>query len=277
MQPRELVEVAGLISLRSGPLLQAGATLSSDALSEYWIASRCRLDAWGRALRVLGHSQSTPPSDDAADLLLRLAEEVTLAEVLTRIIAGVCSASDQRQAHEDAGPIGMNALAAHRETASRLKAITFAWWPADSPRTRHTRALTKQADSWSDVLLAYVSVAADVDHLAIDPSRLREYAYDSQVHGNESSQAASQLLKYSLQTSFASATQPALNASHNRRVAGAAMALFGEQGFDGHGLMRPPWMLRAERTADDTETLVERLFDDLDTSSGIRLPQRWRI
>lgn len=277
MQPRELVETAGLISLRSGPLLQSGAALCSDALSEYWIASRCRLDDWGRTLRLLGHSHSAPPSDQAGDLLIRLVEEVTLAEVLTRVVAAISCANDQRHADEEAGPIGMNALAAHRETTSRLKALTFAWWPADSPRSRHARSLAKQADSWSDVLLAYVSLAANVDHLATDLSRLREYAYDCQVHGSESSQAAAQLLRYSLQTSFVAAKQLPLNGDQNRRIAGAAMALFGSQGFDGHGLMRPPWMLRAERTADDTETLVERLFDDHDGSAGTRLPARWRI
>lgn len=277
MHPRQLVEIAGLLSLRSGPLLRSGASLCSDALSEYWIASRCRLDEWGRRISTLGHSRPTPASDEANDLLVQLIEEVTLAEMLTRIVAAIGCANDQRHANEEAGPIGMNAFVAHRETVIRLKSLTFSWWPADSPRTRHARALSKQTDSWSDMLLAYVSVAADVDHLAIDPSRLREYAYDSQVHGAESSHAASQLLAHSLQTSFAAATQLPLNADLNRRIAGAAIALFGEQGFDGHGLMRPPWMLRAERTADDTEALVERLFDDQDEPGGIRLPARWRI
>lgn len=277
MHSRQLVEVAGLLSLRCGPLLKSGATLCSDTLSEYWIASRCRLDCWGRTLRLLGHSRSAPPPDEAGDLLIRLVEEITLSESLTRIVAAICSADDQRRSGEEAGPIGQNALDGHREAASRLRALVFAWWPAESPRSRHSRSLTKQTERWTDVLLAYVAASADVEQYAFDPSRLREYLYDVQTHGAESSQAASQLLAFGLRESFSTARQAPLNEDLNRRIAGSALALFGPAGFDGHGLVRPAWMLRAERTADDTVALLSRLFDDDDTPHGMRLPQRWRI
>ena len=276
MHARQLIEIAGLVGLRATPLLRGDASICQDALSEYWIASRCRLDHWGRSLRSLGHSQSAPPSD-GGDVLLSLAEELILSETLTRIIAAVCHAADARDATEDAGPIGRNALDAQRESLSRLRALTFAWWAADSPKTRHVRSLAKQAEQWTDVLLAYVSFAANIDHLAHDVSRVREYAYDSQLHGAEASGAASQLLLYALRTGFASATQPPITGELNRRVAGAALALFGPGGFDGHGLSRPAWMLRAERTAEDTVAMVDRLFADEQAADRTRLPERWRI
>lgn len=277
MHARQLVEVAGLIGLRSSPLLHSEKTLCSDALSEYWIASRCRLDDWGRRLRALGHSQSAPPPDASGDLLTRLAEELTLTEPLTRVVAAICHAYDRVSSADEAGAIGRNTLDAHRQTTSRLRALTFAWWANDSPRTRHVKSLVTQAEHWTDVLLAYVSLAADVEHLACDPARVREFAYDSQLHGTDASNGASQLLLYALQTSFVAARQPPLNSVLNRRIAGAAIALFGEGGFDGHGLVRPAWMLRAERTADDAATLVERLFADENTPPASRLPERWRI
>lgn len=277
MHARQLVEIAGLLALRSAPLLKSGADLCSDALSEYWIASRCRLDRWGRSLRVLGHSHSAPPPDEAADQLIRLVEEITLSELLSRVVAGVCLADDGRNGAEEMAPVGLNALNGHREAASRLKALVFAWWPADSPRSRHARSLTKQAERWTDVLLAYVSTAANVDRIAFDTGRLREFAYDSQNRGAASSQAAAQLLAFGLRASFSMANRPPLNDELNRRIAGSALALFGDAGFDGHGLARPAWMLRAERTADDTAALVARLFDDNDPPPGLRLPARWRI
>lgn len=277
MHARQLIEVAGLLGLRSTPLLRAETPLCSDALSEYWIASRCRLDHWGRTLRTLGHSHSAPPPSADGDLLLRLAEELTLADSLGRVVAAVCLAHDTLRRSEEAGPVGLNAVEAHRQASSRLRALQFAWWSNGSPKSRHVRSLSKQAEHWTDALLAYVSLVADVESLAYDPSRVREFAFDSQAHGAESSQAVSQLLLHSLRMSFAAATQLPLNPELNRRVAGAAIALFGPGGFDGHGLMRPAWMLRAERTADDTATLVERLFADENTPPGSRLPARWRI
>jgi hypothetical protein len=98
-----------------------------------------------------------------------------------------------------------------------------------------------------------------------------------QTHGADSSQAANQLLSLGLRESFTTARQPPLNDDLNRRIGGAAMALFGAAGFDGHGLPRSAWMLRAERTADDAAALVSRLFEDDSIPKGMRLPQRWRI
>lgn len=277
MHARQLFEVAGLIGLRSAPLLHVATPICSEALSEYWIASRCRLDHWGRQLRTLGHSHSAPPSGEGNDLLLRLAEELTLSEGLTRVVAAVCRAYDTLVTDEEAAPIGFNTLETHRQTTSRLRALLFAWWPNDSAKARHARSLVKQTEHWTDVLLAYVSLASDVESLAFDASRVREFAYDSQLHGADASQSASQLLVHSLRSSFSAATQEPLNADLNRRIAGSALALFGEGGFDSHGLIRPAWMLRAERTADDTATLVERLFADEKTPPVSRLPARWRI
>lgn len=277
MYARQLIEVAGLIGLRCSPLLNAPLPICSDALSEYWIASRCRLDHWGRTLRALGHSHSAPPPQDDGDLLLRLSEEITLAEGLARVVAGVCHAYDTRRQGEEAGAIGRSVLDAHRQAISRLRALQFAWWSNGSGKSRHARSLSKQTEHWTDVLLAYVAMAADVECFAFDPSRVREFAYDCQLHGTDASLAASQLLVHSLRTSFSAANQAPLNADLNRRIAGAALALFGSGGFDGHGLVRPAWMLRAERTADDTATLVERLFAEDEAAPATRLPQRWRI
>lgn len=271
-----MIETAGLLSLQSAELLRGGAELCSDALSEYWIASRCRLDRWGRSLRLLGHSRSAPPGDEAGDLLMRLSEEMALSEALTRIVAAIGCVHDRRRRGEEAGPIGLNTLDAHREAASRLRALVLAWWPKDSTRSRLARSLARQAEHWTDALLAYVSTAGSIDHLAIDPTRLLEFAYDSQTHGFEASRTSNQLLALALRASFAGARQEPLNPDLNRRIAGAALALFGSEGFDTLGLMKPVWMLRVERHTDDTAALVDRLFSD-EEPGAIRLPARWRI
>lgn len=276
MHPRQLIETAGLLSLQSAELLRGGAALCSDALSEYWIASRCRIDCWGRSLRSLGHSTSAPPTEEAGDLLMQLSEEIALAEPLTRVVTAIGCVYDRRLSSEEAGPIGLNMLEAHREAAARLKALRYAWWPKDAPRSRLAQSLVSQAEHWTDALLAYVSIAGPVDNVAIDPTRLLEYAYDSQSHGFQASRASTQLLALALRASFAGAQQPALNPDLNRRIAGAAVALFGSEGFDSLGLTKPAWMLRVERHTDDTAALVDRLFSD-EEPGAIRLPARWRI
>ncbi|MGL4512232.1 MAG: hypothetical protein ACRCT8_04020 [Lacipirellulaceae bacterium] len=278
MHARELVELAGLMCLRSKPLLDQHPALCDEALSEYWIASRCRLDNWGRALRGLGQSATVAPQHSPSaghDGLVAIAEEIVLAEVLTRAVAAIALAHDTRHGRTEAAPIGRNALDSQLEARSRLRALCFARWPAESAKARHVRSLGKQADRWTDVLLAYIHRVADVAHLAVDRSRLLEFAYDSQAHGHSSSEAAGQLLGYSLRTSFSAATARVTSPDLNRRVAGAALGLFGPDAFDGLGVIRSPWMMRAERSADTAITLLEGLFD-VGADRGLRAPERWK-
>ncbi len=279
MHAQKLIEVAGWISLHGKSLIDNCPVLPDDALSEYWIASRCRMDHWGRALRSLGQSESvtTDKLTGHAEPLLSLAEEILLSEVLARVVAAVAHTHDTHHKREEASPIGRNTLEAHREARSRLRSLIYTWWPGDSPKARHVHSLAKQAERWVDVLLAYVSRSGDVDHFAYDVSRLREFAYDVQLHGPASSEAAGQLLTFSLRASFAAANQPPVCSHLNRQIAGAALGLYGSEAFDSFGLLRPPWMIRAERSTDDAIALLDSLFVGDFTGQSNRLPERWRI
>lgn len=277
MHARELVEAAALLCLRSRTLIDQSTPLDQDALSEYWIASRCRLDHWGRLLRSLGNSHSAPASEEDGDLLARLSDEVSVSEVLSRAVAAICLAHDKQHGLDEAAPITRNALDAHRESRERLRKLRHAWWPSDSPKTGLARSLERQSARWTDVLLAYLGHAPEVEPLAFDSTRLREFAYDSHTHGQASSEGALQLLLFSLRSSFSAATSMPVCGDLNRRIAGAAIGLFGPDAFDSLGMMRPTWMLRAERTTEETIALVDHLFTDDAPDRGFEVPHRWWI
>ena len=151
MHAQKLIEIAGWISLHGKSLIDNCPVLPDDALSEYWIASRCRIDHWGRALRSLGHSESVVSGEltSHAEPLLSLAEEVFLSEVLARVVAAVAHVHDTHHKRDEANPIGSNTLDAHKEARSRLRSLIFTWWPANSPKARHARSLAKQAERWT--------------------------------------------------------------------------------------------------------------------------------
>ncbi|MEO1497452.1 MAG: hypothetical protein AAFV43_09910 [Planctomycetota bacterium] len=276
MHARSLIDVASLVSLHSVSLVRQRAPLPDDALSEYWIASRCRLDAWGRSLRMLGHSETLVQSQ-SGPTLLALSEEIVLSEVLARVVAGVTHVCDAAVRADEAGPIGRNALIGCQDAHRRVRALTTAWWPSDSPKRRLFRSLEARAATWSDVLLAYVARSGDVDHLAIDKARLREYAYDSHAHHGASSEAAAELLRFSLNAAFSAATQPPACPELNARLAGSALGLFPPALFDSHGLARKPWMIRAERSAEEASTMIEKLLAGGTSTGPLPRPERWRL
>ena len=259
MLAREQAEVAAWACLHARPLIKRSSNLYTDALSEYWIASRCRIDRWGLTLRRLGECGASP-ADENYETLQQLFDEIVIAEILTRAVAAITHLHDLHHNRMEASPIGRNVLTSHRDSRRRLVALLTSWWKTDSEKWRRANKLMRRADRWSDSLLAYTGEAEEVSSFACLPDRVGEFALDARLHEASATNAA--LLVFSLRSSFTASSKSALNAELNRRISGAALGLFGPQAFDSLGLAIPTWMIRIERSAEEAITMIDRLFGE---------------
>lgn len=301
MHARELIEVAAALSLNARLLLEESPRLCEAALAEYWTASRCRLDEWGRGLRGMANHPHAGTLEADLDLQA-LAQEILLSQVLTRIVAGIAVAHDRRHRLNEAAAIGRNAVAGHDEAISRVRALTFAWWRTGSSQARWFRNLDRRSERWTDLLLGYVlplcpTAPREIDAIdysqidfnghavdfTFDAARAQEFAYDAASHtaagGAQSGGrlvASSHMLGMAIRQAFASAKDDPVCGDFNRRIAGGAIGLFGPEVFDDHGTLRSTWLQRMQRTADDTVGMVEDLFGQR-PASRFEPPVRWRI
>ncbi|MEN1679109.1 MAG: hypothetical protein AAGJ46_05920 [Planctomycetota bacterium] len=288
MHARELIEVAATLCLDAGRLIDESPKLCQATLAEYWAASRCRLDDWGRQLSALAnHGRSTQLADVDANAL---STDLLLTQVHTRCVAAIAVAHDRRIGEDDAGPIARNTLAGHDEAIGRLEAIYKARQRPRSPAATSFRLLARRAERWTDLLLGYVlplcgspgatSPAGHAIEFTFDPARAQEFAYDAHCQTGEGGRwtpAVSRVLHAAIHQAFTPTTggEPvaAPAGDLNRRVAGASLGLFGPEAFDAHGLLRTAWLHRLEQTADDTVGMVEDLFAEEQRS--FRPPARW--
>lgn len=287
MQAKELIEVAATLCLGARGLLEDCPRICDQALAEYWAASRCRLDEWGRCLSSFAnHSrQASEPQID----LMSLAEDLLLSQVHTRCLAALTVAHDRYTGRDDAGPIGRNTLAGHDEALGRLHALAGAWWRSDSQRASRLRLLRRRTERWTDLLLGYVlplcatpSARSPVGHVVeftFDAARAQEFSYDAQTHvgsHGETIGGANPLLLAAVRESFASAASESLCGDLHRRVAGASLGLFGPETFDSHGILRSSFAARLERTTEETVGMVEDLFSEEAPRAPFQAPARWR-
>lgn len=260
MHPRELLEVAGLIAFHSRSLLEATTRLNDEAVGAYWVASRCRLDRWGYALRAYGHAARGPLGNPAVRLA-PLAEEIIAGEVLTRCVAALFMAHDSIHHRRESASVGRNILAGHREAVDRLHAVTGAWWSHESASSRTLTSLKMRCERWTDLLLAYLHGASDVNELAFDARRMNEFAEDhadAKARGHES--PCANLLVVSLRAAFGDVGRDSPNGDLHAQIAGAALGCFGAEAFDSFGLLRSTWLDRLQRTTDETAAMVGDLF-----------------
>ena len=272
MLPREQVELAAWACIHARPMIEKSPTLSSEAVSEYWIASRCRMDHWGRALRRLGDSRSIPHTA-VRESILQLIDEILLSQVLTRSVAAITHAHDVRHDLDESRSIGRNTLQAHRDIRKRLVVLLKAWWPSDSESWGEATQKMRSVDRWSDMLIAQIGDPKLFGGIACDIDRLTDFAYDT--FPGRASTAVLALTIESIRRSFATGAQEALHPELNRRIGGAALGLFGSEAFDSLGLATPVWASRFERRSEEAIAMIDRLYND-DFQKSSPPTKRWR-
>lgn len=266
MHAIELVDVAGVLCLGAQSLLEDCPKVAPEALVEYWTASRCRLDAWGRTLRDF----SRPGAKTDTPEFRSLADEVLLSQPHTRSIAALCVLHDARHDRGgEAASVARNILAGHSEALQRLKPLLRQASDRASQDQQHTAS---RARRWSDLLLGYLlpacgapgsrSPEGHVIEFAFDADRVVEFAFDAGAQAASSAAEVQRLLSASLRMSLSGLYDPPANPELNCRIAGASLGLFGPEAFDDFGLLRTTWVRRLERSTDETVGLVDGLFED---------------
>ncbi len=86
MHARDLIELASFVAAEGSTLLGSVRRISPDAMAQYWMGSKCRLDRWGRALREFRRQQviGAGHAETAWSGMRGVCEEVLASEMLVR-------------------------------------------------------------------------------------------------------------------------------------------------------------------------------------------------
>ena len=279
MHVRELVEVAGLISL-NGPLFIAGAPAPSAAqLEQYWSASRFRFENWSRVLKEHAALEDSPEAFDNWVVLRATLDEIFVGEMLTRAWTAVVVARDRVLGADAAEPIARNVLATHME--ARNRALTLLLHPRGftTQQAVLVNRLRRRVDRWGDVLVGGMLHMADVREFAVDPERADDFALDlAQQRSVRGGRHAWRLTLVSLHNAFQTGLSPlAANPDANARIAASILGCFQEELFDSTGMFRSLWMIRLAANANDAHGMIRDLLerDHLPTpAASPRRPRR---
>src|SRR5262245_7110062 len=122
MHARELAELAALVAIHTPILIEGGGTIEPDCNQQYWSASKCRLDRWGRVLRNLqtAAGEVQLPATLAWPRVRPVLEEILASELLTRLWTAMSVAYDATHGPDELSPVARNVFASHFEARTRL-------------------------------------------------------------------------------------------------------------------------------------------------------------
>ncbi len=268
MHSRELAELAALVAIHSSALIAEQGQIPKQCIQQYWTASKCRLERWGRLLRKLHAAATEPhlPGTLAWPRVRPVAEEILTSELLTRVWTATAVAYDAAVGSDELTPVARNIFTGHLDARNKLLALMADGRVIALPEAVKLNHLRRRCERWTDMLLAHLSNYTDIREFACELDRARDFAedldYDS-VHA-ESAHAehrlTCQLVLSSLRASFADGLDDGSpNADVNRRIGSAVLAALREEIADSTGLVKSAWLERISRTASDAEGMIEEL------------------
>jgi hypothetical protein len=266
MHARELVELAALLSLHGPALIESRKPIPASSLEEYWVASKSRLDRWGRSLKSLSSSGRAGSTSRGCQrpLVRAVLEEILLSELLTRVWGAVACAWDRRLGTDEAEPIARSVLVGHMEARHRVLTLLVRTPAIDADYAVKLNRLRRRSERWSDMLIGHlVEEMADVAEFAAEPERANEFARDLRDQSRQpGGRYARPLVMASLRAAFRQGLAPeSPNADLNSRIAGSILSAFPPELFDATGAFRSAWLVRLTSFTDDAKGAIDELLE----------------
>jgi hypothetical protein len=262
MHARELVEFAALLASNGPAIIGHAPRLSDSGLEQYWSASRCRQECWGRSLKTFSYELQYVKSNDLATRwaeIRNVLEEILTTEVLTRIWGAVCCGYEQHRGLDEASPIVRNVLAGHLDARHRALNLMVYGHGLRVEEAVILNRMRRRNERWNDMLLGYLPASVDAAEFAFSTARVKEFAADAQASVHP--ETAWSLLLASLRIAYQRQTcTTSPNEDLNRRVAAGVLACFPSELFESTGTLKSLWLLRMQHAANDTQGMIEQLL-----------------
>lgn len=265
MHTYELLELAALVSVHGPVLVRNSPPIPPQSVERYWVASKSRLDRWGRTLKTLSatdHSKQAG-SHDAVSLSVRgVLEEILTGEVLTRLWTAAMCAYDRRRGTDVAEPVVRSVLIGHLEARHRVLTLLVRGPAVSAEQAVRLNQLRRRTERWTDMLLASLAEWVDVGEFAFDPARTKDFAEDLTFQASmKGGQHAWPLVIASLRAAFRQGLCPTCpNFDLNAQIGEAILSAFSTELFDSTGLVQSLWMARLSSVANDAQGMVAELL-----------------
>jgi hypothetical protein len=297
MHTHDLARLAAVVAVHGQQLSASEPDTMDQMLVVYWRASRCRLDRWCHSLHALSeHSQLHPlpelhSGESAAQPMEAgprpwstganaVVEEILVSEILTRTMAALTAAHDERHSLAESAPIGRNIFDGHLD--ARRRALALVASPAHRG-TGHARAIVslhRQCDRWTDLLLAYLAPFTDVERFAASAARVRDFEYDARHHLQSaiaSSVAVTMILAGMNSSLRRLSPDRSPNTDLNLEIGTAILSSFSPETFDSFGLLRSNWLEGLTDAPDETKWQHVDWWPDSPIAASSRQVTRWRL
>ena len=272
MHVRESVELGAILACHGSLFIRRAGAVRPKTVEQYWVASKCRLGHWTRALKdyqVHSDNARNDGSQRAWTVVRSVIEEILATELLSRVWSGLTCGWDQRHEQAVFDPLVRSVFQGHLEARNRALNIMVYGCGFRMEEAVSLNHLRRRIERWTDMLLAYVTPEYDAGEFAFDAKRMRDFSDDLQPRSRLApDEPTRQVVLASLRLAFRTGLhRHSPNAELNRRIASSILSCLDEDLFEASGLLRSLWVERLYCTTNETQGMIDELLW-LDAPSG---------
>ncbi|WP_149752681.1 hypothetical protein [Rubripirellula obstinata] len=270
-----------MMSQHGPAILHGSDRVPAEAVSQYWSASRNRLELWHQ---TMARYRAAEDSGNVMQLKTwwqqhaGVMEEVLVTEMLTRVVAAIAAGLDAVQRVDEISPVTHAVYLSHLEARNRVQQIMlFGRGNSVSDAVRLNR-LRRVVERWTDTMIGRLSIdMPDLTRYGINVELAKQHAKESRdfsvgVAGRTTTWLMNAAMRDALQRR--TSQQTSLPGANHAVASSVAMMLRPDL-FDSVGTLKSLWMHRLSSTTGQADRVLKELqhkdIDQAVTADGLEM------
>ncbi len=266
-------DLASLLSQHGPAIVRGQKGLDSHAVAHYWTVSKNRSELWHQSLARYKRAETSGDFHQLRNWWREhviLMEEVLVTEILTRVVAALCSAAEARSGTEEITPVTHAVHVSHLDARNRvLKIMLYGRGNSIEDAVRLNR-LRQAVERWTDAMIGRMDIPASSNiPYAYSSTRASQYSDELRALGyGVQRDTAMWLMNASMHDTLSRrATNRSALPEANRAIAQSVLKMLRANLFDGIGSLKSIWLQRIEAGDHSTDRVVQPL-DELSHRSA---------
>jgi hypothetical protein len=262
-----IADLAAMMSQHGPAILQGSDRVPAEAVSQYWSASRNRLELWHQ---TMARYRAAEDSGNVMQLKFwwqqhaGIMEEVLVTEMLTRVVAAIAAGLDAMQRVDEISPVTHAVYLSHLEARNRVQQIMlFGRGNSVSDAVRLNR-LRRVVERWTDTIIGRVSIEMpDLTRYAINVDRARQHASEARDFSvGVAGRTATWLMNAAMHDTLRRRTSKHTSLpGANQAVANSVALMLRPDLFDSVGTLKSLWLHRLSSTMGQADRVLQELHD----------------
>ena len=263
MHANQLAELGSWVAANAGALVYGETDQPMLAATNYWTASRVRLNRWGTALKMFEEDFQQPSAGhDPWPALSIVVQEILVSEMLTRVWAAVVSTHDWYRQSDEMHGLAHSVHLGHIEAKNRAFRVMLKGKQLNEETFDQMNALRRRLERWTDLFLGQLPSASVSAKFAFDRNRVVDFNEEQVGTVGPEQTIRQKVLTASFTTDLLRDNiEFAANPDLNRKIAAGILSCFPSDRFDSFGLPKSVRSIWVEKSQFDTQMLVDRLVD----------------